>query len=304
MATDEQRPLCGERRRRRILSLLAYLSCSLHLAALVCIILLATAGTTYTAYNSQGPASFAHAGEETLLYREFALLQFTTNISGSTPTLYWFLDAFGWEYFYGSQDSAGLAYLATGQTLYFPDTMSTFLNAFNSTVGFDIWENCTYHNVTQHDSSRYTCVPDYDNRTIAGFGAAPSLSVTTAPAFAFYVLVMVLTILVLPIDLARRARDERRASVVGRHTLLATLERYLLAVYAVVPGAHLIAAACVTGAAVRVANYLRNTPELAGLAWGVSLGSGFLELVWLGFLATLLGSIVRALRWCLKQRWK
>ncbi|KAI5459085.1 hypothetical protein BGZ63DRAFT_465801 [Mariannaea sp. PMI_226] len=293
MASDEQQSRRGTRRRRRFLSVLAYASCSLHLVAVACIILLAVAGTAYTSWGSQGPASFAHAGEETLLYREFALVQFTSNISGSTPTLYWFLDAFGWEYFYGSDASAGQAYSGAGHTLHFPDSMNEFLSAYNATVGFTMWENCTFDtNVTQDGRSQMTCDFNYDNKTIAGFGAAPSLSVPTAPAFAFYMLVLGLVAVRLLIELIRffRASGPSRID-----------EGTLLAVHALVPGAHLIAAACVTSAAARTASYLRDTPELTGLAWGVSLGSRFLELVWLGFLATVLGSIARVSLWWLKR---
>jgi len=234
--------------------------------------------------------------------------QFSINIAVTSPTLYWFLDAFGWEYFSDSQvDSAGWTYLATGQTLRFPDAMNSFLHAFNFTVGDNIWRNCTFFPPTQPESPVHFCVPDYDITTITAFTASPSLSIPTAPAFAFYILVVVLTVFLLPVELICTIRpgDIRAGGAAGRYTLpRPMLGHSLLRAYVIIPIAHLIAAACVTGAARYVLNYLRDTPELAGLVWDVSLGSAFLQLVWLGFLATALGTITSGLRWWLKQKWK
>ncbi|KAI5462357.1 hypothetical protein BGZ63DRAFT_423619 [Mariannaea sp. PMI_226] len=302
MASDEQRVLRDARWRRRFLSVLAFSSSSLHLAAFVCIILLMSAGTSYTAWGSQGPATLRHAGEQTLIYREFALLQFTTNISGTDPTLYWFLDAFGWEFFAGSLDSAGLVSHAVGQTLHFPASMNNFLDVYNSTVGHWWWSNCT----KKDPDSPFLCDSFYNNRTIETFGDAPSLTVSAAPAFAFYMIAMALTVLMLLAEfIARRTRGtDQDTPMDRRHAILTVLERSRLAVYAVVCSAHLIAASCVTGAAVRAAKYLRDTPQLYELTWGISLGSRFLMIVWVGFLATVLGSTARVSRWWLKRRWK
>ncbi len=75
MATEEHQTVVRARRRRRFLTSLSFTSCLLHLAAVITIILLAAAGTTYTAWDAQGPAEFDHGGDEALIYREFALVQ-------------------------------------------------------------------------------------------------------------------------------------------------------------------------------------------------------------------------------------
>ncbi len=185
--------------------------------------------------------------------------------------------------------------------------MDNFVRAINYTVGADLWENCTYHNGTQSQLPGYTCVTDYDNKTVAGFTAAPGLSVPTAPAFAFYAMTLVLTVLLLPGELihSKQTSNRQSASTQSRRTLPGSFFHYsLLAIHATVPGAHIIAAACTTAAAMRVRNYLQSTPEIAGLVWGASLGSALLQVIWLGFLATALGSICDGLRWWLKRRWR
>ncbi len=175
--------------------------------------------------------------------------------------------------------------------------MNSFINIFNLTVGVDtIYNNCTYH---VHEEP--TCVFSYDNKTIAGFAEAPSLAASTAPVFVFYILAMIFTALLVPLKLTRSLRgrsDTRRGPRSDRR------EYILLALYAIAPVTHLIAAACATGAAARVINYLRDTPEIATVVWNVSMGTSFLRLVWLGFIATLLGSLTSCLRWWLRGRWK
>ncbi|KAL6886020.1 hypothetical protein GGI43DRAFT_418528 [Trichoderma evansii] len=298
MVTEEQQRIREAIQRRRVLYLLSYTSCCFNLVVLICIILLATAGTAYTAWGCQGPALWEF-GSEALIYREFALVQFSTNISSSSPTLYWFLDAFGWQLMTdGQAHSAAWTYRGVGKTLRFPSVMNSFFRGFNSTVNTDFWESCTF---SAH--AEPTCVLKYDNKSIAGFDAAPRYDAPTAPAFTFYVLTAALTSFILTVNLIfpyTPAYTNRR-----RHTLwLLTSEPSLLAIYTIIPGIHLVAAACVTAVATQVLNYLHNIPELADLVWNLSIGSGFMRLVWLGFTATVLGSLTSCSRLWLNRRWR
>ncbi|KAI5465250.1 hypothetical protein BGZ63DRAFT_373136 [Mariannaea sp. PMI_226] len=270
MVTDQQRMVRSSKWRRKFLHWLIFLSCCFHLTALICIIILVSAGCPNTVMGYDASP----------LGMEFALVQFSTHITISSPmTLYWFLDAFGWSGVIDSaHPTAGSIYVGVGRTLRFPNIIHTFGNA-------------TFFN------------PDsqFDNKTILGFATAPTYAVSTAPAFTLYMLVAISIALLLPFHLLRNmASRTTRTNKTDCTTTLLTSKYSLLAVYAIIPMMHMIATIYIMERARQVLSYLQNIPDIV---WNISMGSGFLKLIWLGFLSTALGSLICYLHWWLKQRW-
>jgi hypothetical protein len=186
------------------------------------------------------------------------------------------------------------------QTLQFPDIAPKIVQSINNTYHGDEFEHCS-STLNANATATLNCTDGYDPRVVDAFGEVPPLAVSTAPAFVFYIIAFALTVGLPPLGVVRCVRAELPNRPSQR---LAPWKRAAAIINASLCVAHLIASACVTGAAFRVKRYLTGNSSLVGVVADVFVPGTMLAVVWCGFAASLLGAGLWNWRQVLSKRWE